>query len=43
MLYALLQSAPIQDGGSGKATNRYTRLLAYSVTSQSATPKLTGP
>jgi hypothetical protein len=32
-LYAMLQSAPLQDGGSDKTTNRYTRLLAYSVPS----------
>lgn len=30
-LYALLQSATIQDGGSDKSTSRYTRLLAFDV------------
>ncbi|KDQ57002.1 hypothetical protein JAAARDRAFT_69973 [Jaapia argillacea MUCL 33604] len=31
-LYALLQSALVQDGGSDKSTSRYTRLLAYDIT-----------
>ncbi|KAI0777723.1 esterase-like activity of phytase-domain-containing protein [Trametes elegans] len=31
-LYALLQSATIQDGGDDKTTSRYTRLLAYNIT-----------
>ena len=30
-LYALLQSATEQDGGSSKSTSRFTRLLAYDV------------
>lgn len=30
-LWALLQSATIQDGGADKTTNRYSRLLAYDV------------
>lgn len=30
-LYAMLQSATIQDGGSDKSTSRFTRLLAYDV------------
>ena len=30
-LYVLLQSAPVQDGGPNKATNRYTRFLKYDV------------
>ena len=30
-LYALLQSATIQDGGSSKSTSRFTRMLAYDV------------
>ncbi|KAI9063592.1 hypothetical protein FKP32DRAFT_1571777 [Trametes sanguinea] len=30
-LYALLQSATIQDGGSDKSTSRFTRLLAYDI------------
>ena len=31
LLYALLQSATIQDGGSDSATRRYTRLLTYDI------------
>jgi hypothetical protein len=30
-LYALLQSATIQDGGASKATNRYTRLFKWDI------------
>ncbi|KAL0945215.1 hypothetical protein HGRIS_000727 [Hohenbuehelia grisea] len=30
-LYAMLQSATIQDGGDDKSTSRFTRLLAYDV------------
>uniref|UniRef100_A0A8H7XLP0 Phytase-like domain-containing protein n=1 Tax=Psilocybe cubensis TaxID=181762 RepID=A0A8H7XLP0_PSICU len=30
-LYAMLQSATIQDGGSDKSTSRFTRLFAYNV------------
>ena len=30
-MYALLQSATEQDGGSDKSTSRFTRLLAYDV------------
>ncbi|CDO75851.1 hypothetical protein BN946_scf184833.g2 [Trametes cinnabarina] len=30
-LYALLQSATIQDGGSDQSTSRFTRLLAYDI------------
>ncbi|KAG8726450.1 hypothetical protein FRC12_023396 [Ceratobasidium sp. 428] len=40
-LYGLLQSAAIQDGGGDKATNRYTRLFAWDV-STPGTNKLTG-
>ncbi|KAI0777990.1 esterase-like activity of phytase-domain-containing protein [Irpex lacteus] len=32
-LYAMLQSATIQDGGNKKSNSRYTRLLAYDVSS----------
>lgn len=32
-LYAMLQSATIQDGGNKKSHSRYTRLLAYDVSS----------
>jgi hypothetical protein len=39
-LYALLQSATIQDGGASKQTSRFTRLLAYSLASH--TPALKG-
>jgi len=38
-LYALLQSSTVQDGGSG---SRYTRLLAYDVSSSKKRPELTG-
>ena len=38
----MLQSATIQDGGSAKTTNRYTRLLAFNVASPIITPKLVG-
>lgn len=31
-LWALLQSATVQDGGSDSTTSRYTRLLAFDVT-----------
>lgn len=41
-LYALLQSATIQDGGSKKSTSRYTRLLAYDVSNLSVRPSLIG-
>lgn len=30
-LYAMLQSATIQDGGDDKTTSRYTRLFAYDI------------
>lgn len=42
-LYALLQSATIQDGGNKKSDSRFTRLLAYDVSEPTAvTPSLTG-
>jgi len=42
-LFTLLQSATIQDGGSGKSTSRFTRLLAYDVSHPLPfTPKLIG-
>ena len=42
-LYAMLQSATIQDGGDDKDTSRYTRLLAYDVSSAlTETPPLIG-
>jgi hypothetical protein len=34
-LYAMLQSATIQDGGNAKNTSRYTRLLAWDVSNPS--------
>ncbi|KAJ3506125.1 hypothetical protein NLJ89_g7041 [Agrocybe chaxingu] len=40
-LYAMLQSATIQDGGSSKSTSRHTRLFAYDV-SHHITPRLKG-
>lgn len=39
-LFALLQSATMQDGGTSDQTNRYTRLLSYDITSSPA--KLVG-
>lgn len=41
-LYVLLQSATIQDGGDDKSTSRYTRLLAFDISSSTARPQLTG-
>ena len=42
-LYALLQSAAIQDGGNKKSTARYTRLVAYDISEASTTrPPLVG-
>ncbi|THV00288.1 hypothetical protein K435DRAFT_719132 [Dendrothele bispora CBS 962.96] len=43
VLYAMLQSATIQDGGDDKSTSRYTRLLAYDVSNPTVTrPSLIG-
>lgn len=39
-LWALLQSATIQDGGSDKTTNRYSRLLAFDVSKVPASAPL---
>ncbi|KAF8160004.1 esterase-like activity of phytase-domain-containing protein [Crassisporium funariophilum] len=41
-LYAMLQSATIQDGGDDKSTSRFTRLLAYDVSNSAVTPPLVG-
>lgn len=45
-LYALLQSSTWQDGGPSKATNRFTRLLAYDLSTRhkrhDGGPKLVG-
>lgn len=42
-LYALLQSATIQDGGNKKSNARYTRLVAYDISQASTTrPPLVG-
>lgn len=38
-LYAMLQSAPMQDGGGAKETSHYTRLLSWDV---SGIPTLVG-
>ena len=38
-LYALLQSATMQDGGTDKSTSRYTRLVAFDI----STPLLARP
>ncbi|KAF8604345.1 hypothetical protein BDV93DRAFT_492130 [Ceratobasidium sp. AG-I] len=40
-LFALLQSATIQDGGGDKTTNRYTRLFAWNITTPGVS-QLTG-
>lgn len=37
IIYAMLQSATIQDGGDDKTTSRYTRLLAYDVQGNQST------
>lgn len=42
ILYAMLQSATIQDGGDDKATSRHTRLIAYDVSNLSVRPPLVG-
>ncbi|KAH8825308.1 phytase-like domain-containing protein [Flagelloscypha sp. PMI_526] len=39
-LYAMLQTATLQDGGADKGTSRYTRLVAYDVNREPA--KLVG-
>ncbi|KAF9556491.1 hypothetical protein CPC08DRAFT_737062 [Agrocybe pediades] len=41
-LYAMLQSATIQDGGDDKSTSRFTRLLAYNVSNPSVSVPLIG-
>ncbi|CAA7265661.1 unnamed protein product [Cyclocybe aegerita] len=41
-LYAMLQSATIQDGGSSKSKSRHTRLFAYNVSHRLITPRLKG-
>lgn len=41
-LYAMLQSATIQDGGAVKETARYTRLIAYDVSDSSVPPPIVG-
>jgi len=41
-LYAMLQSATIQDGGSDKTTSRHSRLFAYDVGNILQKPKLIG-
>ncbi|KAK0493541.1 esterase-like activity of phytase-domain-containing protein [Armillaria luteobubalina] len=42
VVYAMLQSATIQDGGDAKTTSRYTRLVAYDVSNPSVRPELVG-
>ncbi|KAF8883997.1 esterase-like activity of phytase-domain-containing protein [Infundibulicybe gibba] len=42
ILYAMLQSATIQDGGDDKSTSRYTRLLAYDISNSAAPASLVG-
>ena len=41
-LYAMLQSATIQDGGDDKSTSRFTRLLAYDIASPLTSVPLIG-
>ncbi|KAF8193399.1 esterase-like activity of phytase-domain-containing protein [Pholiota molesta] len=41
-LYAMLQSATIQDGGLVATTQRYTRLFAYNVGNPALKPRLVG-
>ncbi|KAL0071104.1 hypothetical protein AAF712_001662 [Marasmius tenuissimus] len=42
ILYAMLQSATIQDGGDDDSTSRHTRLVAYDVSDSSVRPALVG-
>lgn len=42
ILYAMLQSATIQDGGDSKGTSRYTRLVAFNVSDSLVRPPLVG-
>ncbi|KAF9553142.1 hypothetical protein CPC08DRAFT_788318 [Agrocybe pediades] len=42
ILYAMLQSATIQDGGDSKTTSRYTRLFAYDVSRPTKCVRLVG-
>ncbi|KAG5644763.1 hypothetical protein DXG03_007671 [Asterophora parasitica] len=42
VIYAILQTATIQDGGGDKTTARYTRLVAYDVSNPSVRPPLVG-
>ncbi|KAG7441536.1 uncharacterized protein BT62DRAFT_1042844 [Guyanagaster necrorhizus] len=42
IVYAMLQSATIQDGGNDSTTSRYTRLLAYDVSNPTVRPELVG-
>ncbi|KAL4250164.1 Phytase-like domain-containing protein [Abortiporus biennis] len=42
-LYAMLQSAPIQDGGNKKSNSRFTRLVAFDISNPSVVrPSLVG-
>jgi len=42
VLYAMLQSATIQDGGGDTKTSRYTRLLAYDIRNTIRKARLVG-
>lgn len=42
VLYAMLQSAAVQDGGDKKSTSRFTRMIAYDVSNPSVQPTLVG-
>ncbi|PPR07934.1 hypothetical protein CVT24_000824 [Panaeolus cyanescens] len=41
-LYAMLQSATIQDGGDDKSTSRFTRLFAFDISNPGVSPPLVG-
>jgi len=42
ILYAMLQSATMQDGGGVSRTNRHSRLLGYDISNPDVRPKLIG-
>ncbi|KAG7095023.1 hypothetical protein E1B28_005817 [Marasmius oreades] len=42
ILYAMLQSATIQDGGDDESTSSFTRMVAYNISDDSKQPPLVG-
>lgn len=42
ILYAMLQSATVQDGGTDSTTSRFTRLFAFDVSSTTVRPSVIG-